>query len=187
MGVIELAGAAGEAVPLKLCPRCSPAKPLTEFGPDRRTSDGHRSTCRRCVARLRREARTAQVRLRVVSLDERRRPGPQPDTAWYEPFLDHLAEFGSVGDAAAVVGINRSRVYAALARDAIFAQEFQDAKADRVVTAAWRVAMDGWYEPVYGRVAGETVVVGTRWRYDSAMLRLLLQALCPEYRLGRWA
>ena len=37
------------------------------------------------------------------------------------------------------------------------------------------------------RVAGETVVVGTRWTYDSGVLRLVLQALCPEYRLGRRA
>jgi hypothetical protein len=34
----------------KVCPRCGLAKPLTEFGADRRASDGAKSQCKRCEA-----------------------------------------------------------------------------------------------------------------------------------------
>lgn len=79
--------------PGKLCPGCKTDKPLSEFGADKRSTDGRRRTCKTCVARRARDNRKARrdagepprpgkkARARqrvVVSLDERRPGGQGP-------------------------------------------------------------------------------------------------------------
>jgi hypothetical protein len=189
----ETSPAADDAVPPgKACPQCPPGtvKPLAEFGPDSRNRDGRRGICKECVARQTREARAGRARLYVVVDPDPSpaRPGPDPDTSWYEPFLDSVAANGNVSGAAARVGIHRDTVYAAVARDPLFAQYLEWARneaSEPVWAVAWARGVDGWEEDVWRRVGGVMVKVGTRWRYDRAMLRLILQTLCPEYRLAR--
>jgi hypothetical protein len=186
---------AGDAVPPgKACPQCRPGtvKPLAEFGPDSRNRDGHRGICKECVARQTREARPGRARLYVVVDPDPSpaRPGPDPDTSWYGPFLDSVAANGNVSGAAERAGVHRSTVYDATARDPLFSQALDWAKkeaSERVIAAAWSRGVDGWEEDVWRRVDGVMVKVGTRWRYDRAVLRLILQIVCPEFRLGRWA
>jgi hypothetical protein len=111
------------------------------------------------------------------------RPGPEPDTSWYAPFLERLAQIRNVRDAAEHVGIHRQTAYDALARDPRFAEAFawaKDESRDRVEGVAWSKALDGWEEDVW--FDGE--VVGTKRVYDAAMLRLILQGVAPEYRTG---
>lgn len=120
-------------------------------------------------------------------------PGPEPDTTWYATFLEHFAKNRSVTDACAEVGIHRSTFYAALARDQRFAEAAawaKDESRDRVEKVAWERALDGWYEPVMGRVehieqglvVGSMEPVATKFTYDAAMLRMILQGVAPEYR-----
>jgi hypothetical protein len=118
-------------------------------------------------------------------------PGPEPDTSWYEPFLERVATHRTLTDAAQHVGIHPVYVWRALKRDPRFAEAFEYAKlsaADRVVNVSWGRAVDGWHEPVVDR-EGNVVTdpdgkVVTRHVYDAAMLRLILQGVAPEYRRG---
>lgn len=118
-------------------------------------------------------------------------PGPDPDTTWYEPFLERLATHRTVTDAAQHVGIHPVTVWRALKRDPLFAEAYeyaQRAAADRVVNVSWRRGVDGWQEPMVDR-EGNVVTdaagnVLTRHVYDAALLRLILQGVAPEYRRG---
>lgn len=118
-------------------------------------------------------------------------PGPDPDTTWYEPFLERLATHRTVTDAAAHVGIHPMSVWRALKRDPLFAEAYEYARkaaADRVEDVSWRRGVEGWHEPVVDRdgnvvTDGEGHVV-TRHVYDGPMLRLILQGVAPEYRRG---
>lgn len=118
-------------------------------------------------------------------------PGPDPDTTWYEAFLERLATHRTVTDAAAHVGIHPMSVWRALKRDPLFAEAYEYARkaaADRVEDVSWRRGVEGWHEPVVDR-DGNVVTdtdgnVVTRHVYDAAMLRLILQGVAPEYRRG---
>lgn len=117
--------------------------------------------------------------------------GPEPDTSWYEAFLDRLATHRTVTDAAAHAGIHPVYAWRAVKRDPLFAEAYEYARqsaADRVESVSWGRAVDGWHEPLVDR-DGNVVTdaegnVLTRHVYDSAMLRLILQGVAPEYRRG---
>jgi hypothetical protein len=105
--------------------------------------------------------------------------------------LERLATHRTVTDAAAHVGIHPVSVWRALKRDSRFEEAFryaQQSAADRVVSVSWNRAVDGWHEPLVDRdgnmVTDSDGKVITRHVYDSAMLRLILQGVAPEYRRG---
>lgn len=202
----------------KRCPSCppgAPPKPLEDFGPDKRYTDGRRPTCRECVARDRQEARrvkklsrtpdgSSQPILSVVgntddgsnggTRQRKRRTKPQDlDDSWYGTFLGALSQRPNVSEACAAAKVGRETVYERRTKDPLFAAAWDNARedaADIARGAAWDKAVNGWDEPVFGRVEwleGEYVIgamqeIGSKHQYDSSLLKVILQGLAPEFR-----
>lgn len=100
-------------------------------------------------------------------------------------FLAELAQRGNVSDACAAADIGRTTVYDWRADDATFAADWDaalDQAADTMEREAFRRAVDGVDEPVYGSLgqglgSGE---VGRIRKYSDTLLIFLLKAARPE-------
>lgn len=101
-----------------------------------------------------------------------------------EAFLDELRQRGNVRDAARVAGLARQTFYEWKGADPDFAaawDEALDEAADTMEREAWRRAVEGVDEPVFGRVGkDQDGEVGTIRRYSDSLMQLLLKAHRPE-------
>lgn len=101
---------------------------------------------------------------------------------WHDAYLEAFGLTGHVEMSARAAGVESSTVRRAR-RSAAFAEAEQEAKARAAAALqleARRRAVEGWEEPVYGMVHGETKRVGTIRRYSDGLLTLLLKGLAPE-------
>ena len=101
-----------------------------------------------------------------------------------QKFLDLLRQHGNVTLAAEALGFERTTVYVHRAQNESFASEWDAAiaeAADRLEAEAWRRAVEGVDEPVFGRVAKDKDgQIGTIRRYSDALMARLLSAHKPE-------
>ncbi len=101
-------------------------------------------------------------------------------------FLSGVAEGLTVKDAAELTGHPRSTFYALRDRDEKFAAQFKDAiedGTDTLETEAYRRAVLGWDEEVYGKgPQGHVVQVGTVHKYSDNLLITLLKGRRPQYK-----
>ena len=101
-----------------------------------------------------------------------------------QKFLDLLRQHGNVTLAAEALGFERTTVYVHRAKNKTFAAEWDGAiaeAADRLEAEAWRRAVEGVDEPVFGRVAKDKDgQIGTIRRYSDALMARLLSAHKPE-------
>jgi hypothetical protein len=101
-----------------------------------------------------------------------------------EVFIEALRHEPNVSAAAAAASASRDVFYRLRADDVAFAALWDDALtegADRLESVVWGRAVDGWEEPVYGRVAKDRDgQIGTVRKYDSSLAALLLKAHKPE-------
>lgn len=99
-------------------------------------------------------------------------------------FLAELEKRGIVSDAAKLAGLNRATFYQWRDADPEFAAEWTEAleKAiERAERAAYERGVEGWDEPVFGRVGkDEDGQVGIIRKYSDTMLTLILKANKPE-------
>lgn len=106
---------------------------------------------------------------------------------WWEAYFDRFSTHGSQGVAALEAGVTPSAVRKCRKTHAEFKEREDEARllaAHRLAREAHRRAVEGWQEPVFGRDSGEyagTVIVGEITRYDSGLLKLMLQATHPDY------
>jgi hypothetical protein len=94
-------------------------------------------------------------------------------------FIEVLRQTGNVTEAAASVGLGRSRAYQLRGTDEEFAkawEEAEDVAVDRLEREAWRRGVEGVDKPVYH--AGK--VVGHVREYSDTVLVVLLKAHRPE-------
>lgn len=100
-----------------------------------------------------------------------------------EVFLDELARRGIVQDAAAVAGLTREWFYSERKNDEAFARQWDtalDVANDRIEREAYRRAVEGVDEPVFGRVGkDQDGEVGVIRRYSDTILLRLLGARRP--------
>lgn len=101
-----------------------------------------------------------------------------------ETFLRELEQRGIVSDAAKLTGMSRAVFYEWRDADPEFAAQWAAAleiAIERAERAAYERGVEGWEEPVYGRVGkdrdGE---VGIIRKYSDTMLTLVLKANKPE-------
>lgn len=104
--------------------------------------------------------------------------------AWREPFLATLRQTGNVSESARTAGVGRTFVYAERERDEAFAALWDDAVEDGMDTLeaeARRRGLEGWDEPVFGRVGkDEDGRVGTVRKYSDTLLIFMLKGGRPE-------
>lgn len=107
---------------------------------------------------------------------------------WQASFLAELARCGNVSASAVFAGVSRVFVYEVRAKDAEFAQAWDDAldqSADVMEQEAWRRAVEGVDKPVFGSLgfrmgSGE---VGKVREYSDTLLIFLLKGARPaKYR-----
>lgn len=110
--------------------------------------------------------------------------GRRITTAQKGAFLALLRQNGVVTDAAEGAGISRAVIYTLRTRDGAFAAAMDEAVAeacDRLEAEAWRRAVVGVEEPVYGRVAkDQDGEIGRVHKYSDTLMALLLKAHKPE-------
>ena len=102
-----------------------------------------------------------------------------PPNIWKPAFLTALAETGIVSAAADRAGIDRGAAYAARARSAKFAKDWDNAlqrAADALEAEALRRAAMGVEEPVYY----QGKIVGTVTKYSDVLMMFLLKGMRPE-------
>lgn len=99
-------------------------------------------------------------------------------------FLAELAQRGIVQDACEAASMSRNWFYAERKSDPEFAAAWDAAleeAADRAEREAWRRAVEGVDEPVYGRIAKDTDgEIGTIRKYSDTILLRLLGARRPS-------
>lgn len=114
----------------------------------------------------------------------------------FDTFIEHLAQHGNVTIAAEAAGSDRRTFYEYRNAKGEDGQPTADAlkfaarwdavikeAADRTEYEVYRRAVEGWDEPVFGRVGkDEDGQIGIIRRYSDAMLSLRIKALKPEYR-----
>ena len=110
-----------------------------------------------------------------------------------QPFLDeYIANGGTIINAARVADIHRNTVGRYLNDDPEFARAFKEAdevRNDNIRATLKRIYIDGWEEPVFGRVDRvvdgkvlcETVIVGHVTRHDNKLLMRMAEANLEEY------
>lgn len=96
-----------------------------------------------------------------------------------ETFLQALAQRGVVAYAATTCGVSRHTLYEWRLTDAAFADAWEEAletAIDAAEAEAYRRGIEGWDEPVFGRIGkDQDGQVGTMRRYSDAMLALILR------------
>ena len=112
---------------------------------------------------------------------------------WMQPFLEEYVKCGGVVIQAAKAGpVHRDTVYEYIKHDPEFARAFLLAEEERkgiIRSTITRRAIDGWDEPVFGRmdrvegkfVITETVQVGTIRKTDNRLLMQLAASCCEEF------
>ena len=105
---------------------------------------------------------------------------------WMFAFLVAFAHGGNISTAAKVAKVARRTVYLARETDPVFAAGWEDALAeaqDRIRAEVDRRAIEGWEEPVFGRVGKDRDgQIGTIRKFDGSLLAKLAAAHCPEFR-----
>ena len=102
-----------------------------------------------------------------------------PVNVWKPAFLEALAATGNATLAARAVGIDRTTAYKNRSRSKVFAAAWDAAieeATDILIAETRRRGFAGWDEPVWYQ--GE--VVGTVRKYDSSLLKTLLEAYRPS-------
>ena len=101
-----------------------------------------------------------------------------------EDFLAALRQQPNITLAAQAANLSRQTMYEWREKDAAFAADWDAALEEGIDLAEaemWRRGIEGWDEPVFGRVAkdrdGE---IGTVRKHSDAMLTLALKAHRPE-------
>ncbi len=107
--------------------------------------------------------------------------------AWMRPFLDFFIAEGTIAEACRLAGnIHHSTPEKAAKVDSAFADEFAIARqivADGYRREWRRRAVEGWEEPVYGRVAkDQDGEVGTIRKFSDSLLARGLVAYCSEFK-----
>lgn len=100
---------------------------------------------------------------------------------WREPFLEALAQTGSVVRAAAAAEVHRSTAYEQRKTDAAFAARWAEAEresVERMEDEARRRAVEGCKRPIYHNGQLLTEVLD----YSDTLLIFLLKAHDPKYR-----
>ena len=101
-----------------------------------------------------------------------------------EAFLAALRFQPNITLAARAAGLSRQTMYEWAEKDEAFAAEWVAALEEGIDLAEaemWRRGVEGWDEPVYGRVGkDQDGEVGTVRRHSDAMLTLALKAHRPE-------
>lgn len=104
--------------------------------------------------------------------------------AWQAAFLDALAQTGNVTESAKVASVSRVFVYERRKDDLAFAAAWDDAldqAADVMEREAWRRAVQGTTEPVYGRIGkDQDGQIGEVQKYSDTLLIFLLKAARPS-------
>ncbi len=109
--------------------------------------------------------------------------------AQQDAFLEQFAAIGVITAACKLVGIDRQRHYewmAASDKYPDYAERFANAveeAADRAEAEMVRRGIQGWEEPVYGKLPGRETgfgVIGSRRLFSDRMLELCLKARRPE-------
>ena len=99
-------------------------------------------------------------------------------------FLAELTACGNVSDAATAAGVPRRTAYEWRSADATFAAAWDDAidvAADTMEREAFRRAVEGVEEPVYGRVGKDSDgEIGRITKYSDTLLIFLLKGARPE-------
>lgn len=118
------------------------------------------------------------------------RETPRPSTLGLQTlFLEQYAAIGVITAAAKLAGMDRQRHYEWMeAKDKYpdYAARFaaaQEMAADRAEAEAVRRGIQGWDEPVFGRLPGKNRgvgVVGSKRVFSDRMLELVLKARRPE-------
>ena len=115
---------------------------------------------------------------------------------WMQPFLaEYVRNGGVIIQAAKVALVHRDTVQAYRKHDREFARAFELAKEERrglIRSKIKEVSIDGWEEPVYGRmdrvvegkVITETVVVGSVRKFDNRGLLRSAEVELEEYAKG---
>lgn len=103
---------------------------------------------------------------------------------WQKAFLLILAESGIVTTACEAVDIDRATAYRRREADPDFAAAWDralDDAADRLEAEVRRRAVEGWDEPVFGRVAkDQDGQIGLVRKYSDSLAALLLKGAKPE-------
>lgn len=101
-----------------------------------------------------------------------------------DAFLAELAKRGNVSEACRAAEVPRSTAYQWKAADEAFAAAWNEAlevACDAMEGEAWRRAVEGTEEPVYGRVGKDKDgQIGTVRKYSDTLMVKLLQAHRPE-------
>lgn len=100
-------------------------------------------------------------------------------------FLAELALRGNVTESARVAGVARSTVYEWRAEDESFASDWDaalDEAADAMEREAWRRAIEGVDEPVFGALGNNqgSGEIGTVRKYSDTLLIFLMKGARPE-------
>ena len=66
----------------KRCSKCKQVKPLSEFGPEKRSADNYRYSCRTCDRERSRQYRAANREWRNLKAAQRRREHPEKDVEY---------------------------------------------------------------------------------------------------------
>lgn len=101
-----------------------------------------------------------------------------------EAFLKELRRRGNVSDAARAAGVDRSTPYRWREAEPEFAAAWDEAiesVMDAMEGEAYRRAVEGVDEPVFGRIAKDTDgQIGTIRKYSDTLMNTLLKAHRPE-------
>lgn len=104
-------------------------------------------------------------------------------------FLETYASCGVISTACAAAGINRRRHWEWSKKDPAYKERFDDAHAracDTIRQEIFRRGVEGWDEPVFGKLPGKDTgsgQVGVVRKYSDRLLEILAKAKMPtEFR-----
>lgn len=115
----------------------------------------------------------------------------RPWPVWTDAFLAEYAECGNISLAAKRVGIERHTPTDLRDKDpegfgVAFAAAHEEA-TDKLVAEARRRGLEGWEEPVYGRVArDQDGQIGVVRKYSDTLLIFMLKGARPEVYRERY-
>jgi hypothetical protein len=123
---------------------------------------------------------------RTTSHAREEEAAPSFKKPWMPAFLAAFAQGANITQAALAAQVGRRTVYDARDRDEAFAAGWATAleeAADRIRAEVHRRAIEGWEEPVFGRIGKDRDgQIGVVRKFDSGLLARLAVAHCPEFR-----